>query len=152
MRAMTSPFARLPSTRGTTSLAPLQGAVTVLAAALMLAGCAARVPEVPVVTESAAPEVEPVQAETVAASEPVEVAVQEEGEVAAAPAAPVFNRDDVLWIQQRLQELGYYNNAVDGAVGQATRNAVRAYQQDQDIRADGRPTRELRDFMWRNGG
>ena len=63
-----------------------------------------------------------------------------------------YAREDVVWIQQRLQELGYYTGAVDGSAGQATRNAIEAYQQDQGVAPDGKPTAELRDFMWRNGG
>ena len=70
-----------------------------------------------------------------------------------APAiSPDANRGDVLWIQQRLQELGYYQGPVDGNAGNATRAAIQGYQRDQGIVADGQPTAELREFMWRNGG
>jgi hypothetical protein len=70
----------------------------------------------------------------------------------ASPAKPRYNRDDVRWIQQRLAELGYYNGTVDGAYGRVTREAIKAYQVDQELEQDGRPTPELREFMWRNGG
>lgn len=73
------------------------------------------------------------------------------GEQAEIPTPKVEN-GDVVWIQKRLQQLGYYNGPVDGAVGQATRSAVEAYQQDQGLESDGQPTTELREFMWRNGG
>ena len=63
-----------------------------------------------------------------------------------------YNSGDVAWIQQRLQDLGYYQGDVDGEVGKATREAIKQYQQDQDVESDGRPTAELREFMWRNGG
>ena len=63
-----------------------------------------------------------------------------------------FAREDVLWIQQRLQDLGYYEGAIDGAAGRATREAIEAYQQDQGVTPDGKPTADLREFMWRNGG
>jgi hypothetical protein len=68
------------------------------------------------------------------------------------PVRPRYNRDDVLWIQQRLEELGYYTGPVDGAFGRGTREAIKAYQADQELEQDGRPTAELRNFMWRNGG
>ena len=63
-----------------------------------------------------------------------------------------YNRDDVIWIQQRLKDLGYYDGPVDGSAGKATRNAVMEYQREQDVPADGQPTAELREFMWLNGG
>ena len=66
--------------------------------------------------------------------------------------APTYNTGDVIWIQQRLKDLGYYEGPVDGSVGSATRNAVIEYQRDQDVTADGKPTSELREFMWLNGG
>lgn len=81
-----------------------------------------------------------------AVTEPVEV------ELPPAPAKPTYKKDDVLWIQQRLEELGYYTGAIDGAYGQGTREAIKAYQVDQELEQDGRPTPELRDYMWRNGG
>ena len=92
--------------------------------------------------------------EETAPPEPVaEAAVTpEEGVRPELPAEPVYARDDVLWIQQRLQELGYYDGEVDGAVGAGTREAVKAYQADQGLQSDGKPTAELREFMWRNGG
>jgi len=72
--------------------------------------------------------------------------------VAVKPDEPDYDKDNVLWIQQRLQELGYYEGPVDGSVGSATRDAISDYQTEQGLEADGKPTGELRDFMWRNGG
>ena len=68
------------------------------------------------------------------------------------PVKPKYKKEDVLWIQQRLEELGYYTGAVDGSYGKVTREAIKAYQVDQELEQDGRPTPELRDYMWRNGG
>ena len=65
---------------------------------------------------------------------------------------PEFDHDDVIWIQQRLKDLGYYNGSVDGVVGQVTRGAIKDYQRDQAVTANGVPSAELREFMWRNGG
>jgi hypothetical protein len=98
-----------------------------------------------------------------------EPAIEGQGpELPAAPAEPVeqpspqteispvvqpeYDAEDVAWIQQRLQDLGYYQGDIDGEVGKATRNAIKQYQQDQDVESDGQPTAELREFMWRNGG
>jgi len=73
-------------------------------------------------------------------------------ELPSEPVKPRYKKDDVLWIQQRLEELGYYTGAVDGSYGKVTREAIKAYQSDQELQQDGRPTPELRDYMWRNGG
>jgi len=104
--------------------------------------------ESPAISVVPEPVAEP-QVEAVAPSETMPV--EKEGTVAPPPKV-LYKREDVLWIQQRLQELGYYGGNIDGAVGSATRDAVKAYQRDQDIREDGRPTTQLREFMWRNGG
>jgi hypothetical protein len=81
----------------------------------------------------------------------VAAADQNAGEQAEIPA-PKVRHGDIVWIQERLQELGYYNGRADGAVGKATQSAVKVYQQDQGLESDGQLTPELREFMWRNGG
>ena len=68
------------------------------------------------------------------------------------PPIPQAKRGDIVWIQERLQELGYYQGPVDGSVGKATREAIGAYQVDQGLEPTGNPSADLRDFMWRNGG
>lgn len=65
---------------------------------------------------------------------------------------PASQRGDVRWMQQRLKEWGYYPGPIDGRAGQATRDAIRAYQLDQALPQDGAATPTLQDFMWRNGG
>ena len=138
-------------------------AIAMASLLVSLSACAVAKPEM----TSPEQEQEP-QGELPAAVVPVPEAVAEPQVEAAAPGEPMpeenkagtvtppprvlYNREDVLWIQQRLQELGYYSGNIDGAVGSATRDAVKAYQRDQDIREDGRPTTQLREFMWRNGG
>ncbi len=104
--------------------------------------------------EVAAPAiVEPVPEPAPEVASPAPEPAQEPAVVEPAPAvAPAYNSEDVIWIQRRLQELGYYAGSVDGRAGKGTREAVRAYQRDQDITVDGRPTAELREYMWRNGG
>jgi peptidoglycan hydrolase-like protein with peptidoglycan-binding domain len=91
------------------------------------------------------------QAEVPAAEVPAAEIPATEVQAAEVPA-PEVGHSDVVWIQERLQELGYYNGSVDGSVGQATQSAVEAYQQDQGLATDGQATAELREFMWRNGG
>jgi hypothetical protein len=129
-------------------------------AALLLAGCAATPPApAPAPAEppaAAVVEVPPEPAPAAAAEPAVEPPAEPPGEVAVVPPPPppppAWKRDDVLWIQQRLQDLGYYDGAIDGAVGPGTRRAIREYQKDQDVTADGQPSAALREFMWRNGG
>lgn len=137
-----------------------QIAVLLTTVTLVLGGCVARMNDTEQSATETAPEVVPAAeaVETVVVDEAAEVAEpapqQADDATSAMPAEneTVYDTDDVIWIQQRLRELGYYDRKVDGAVGPGTREAVRAYQQDQSIRVDGQPTRELRDFMWRNGG
>ncbi|MEE4184333.1 MAG: peptidoglycan-binding domain-containing protein [Gammaproteobacteria bacterium] len=122
----------------------------------LLAGCAVQPPVAgPAPAEPAAAEVVEVPPAPAPAPEPVvETVAEPPGEMAdiPPPPAPTWKRDDVLWIQQRLLDLGYYDGAVDGAVGPGTRKAIREYQKDQDVTADGQPSSALREFMWRNGG
>ena len=40
-------------------------------------------------------------------------------------------------IQQALKNAGYYNGNVDGKIGPGTRNAVKAFQRDNGLEADG---------------
>lgn len=130
-----------------------------LAVLASVAGCAMPAAEIvepapaqPAVAEPAAP-VEPQATELEVIPELVtEPAAEAAGELPDLPPAPSYKRDDVIWIQERLQELGYYDGSVDGAFGNATRSAIREYQEDQGVTPDGKPTSELREFMWRNGG
>jgi len=109
--------------------------------------------------EDSTVDVQPVEATAAPVSTTVEEPVVEEpaegkiAEVIPPPdAAPETDPEDVIWIQQRLQELGYYDGSVDGSVGQGTKDAVKTYQQDQGLTVDGQPSAKLRKFMWRNGG
>ena len=45
--------------------------------------------------------------------------------------------DEVVAIQQKLKEKGYYNYTVDGIFGTRTRNAVISFQRDNRLAADG---------------
>lgn len=46
-------------------------------------------------------------------------------------------------IQAGLTELGYSTGPIDGSMGSQTEAAIRAYQRDQKLLVDGRPTFEL---------
>lgn len=45
--------------------------------------------------------------------------------------------DEVIQIQTRLRNWGYYNGAVDGVYGTGTYQAVRSFQQKNGLKADG---------------
>ena len=86
------------------------------------------------------------------AAEPEPEPVIEQPEEVPADARPATPTGDVVWIQRRLKDLGYYSGPIDGDAGGATRRAIREYQADQGLTTTGIPTPELQDFMWRNGG
>jgi peptidoglycan hydrolase-like protein with peptidoglycan-binding domain len=43
-----------------------------------------------------------------------------------------------MWVQEGLQNMGFYNGAIDGSFGQGSRNAVRSYQTAIGVPATGR--------------
>lgn len=45
--------------------------------------------------------------------------------------------DEVIAIQKKLNELGYYNGSIDGSFGTNTKKAVIAFQRDNNLSADG---------------
>lgn len=45
--------------------------------------------------------------------------------------------DDVIALQTRLQELGYYSGEIDGQYGNGTKEAVKLFQQQNGLDADG---------------
>ena len=54
-----------------------------------------------------------------------------------------LNRDEILELQTLLNGLGYDAGTADGLFGSATRRAVRAFQAQQNLPADGFPTAAL---------
>ena len=68
--------------------------------------------------------------------------------VTAAPATPTRTppslqvgfkgSSEVRRLQKRLKELGYYNGSVDGDFGKGTEAAVKAFQKDNGLSADGK--------------
>lgn len=54
-----------------------------------------------------------------------------------------LSRKDALLIQRTLSSLGYYKDKIDGMVGLKSREAIREYQKDTGIPADGYPSDAL---------
>lgn len=65
--------------------------------------------------------------------------VEAEAEPGPQPAAADARRPPVRAIQRRLRALGYRPGPVDGVAGPRTREAIRAYQRDVGLAADGEP-------------
>jgi membrane-bound lytic murein transglycosylase B len=53
-----------------------------------------------------------------------------------------ISRETVIDIQNRLMRLGLYKDEADGLLGPKTRSALRLFQQQQALPADGHPTQE----------
>ena len=62
---------------------------------------------------------------------------------AARPAGPQSDRATLADLQARLKGLGYDPGPADGQMGPKTRAAIRAYQKDAGIKADGQVTASL---------
>lgn len=56
---------------------------------------------------------------------------------------PALSRDQIIRLQKTLNDQGYDSGKADGIMGSATRSAIRAYQQDQQMVADGYPSGKL---------
>src|SRR6185369_2663114 len=54
-----------------------------------------------------------------------------------------LSRDTVIDLQTRLAKLGFYTDEADGLLGPKTRSAVRLFQKQAGLPADGHPTPEL---------
>ncbi|MDH3792162.1 MAG: peptidoglycan-binding protein [Rhodospirillales bacterium] len=62
---------------------------------------------------------------------------------AARPAGPRVDRASLSDLQARLRDLGYDPGPADGQMGPKTRAAIRAYQKDEGLKADGQVTASL---------
>ncbi len=56
------------------------------------------------------------------------------------PSGPRLRREQVAALQERLNEKGYDSGPVDGMPGPMTRRAIRRYQQERGMVADGYPS------------
>lgn len=63
-----------------------------------------------------------------------------------------LNREQTLELQTLLNSLGYDAGTPDGLFGSATRRAVRAFQADRGLPADGFPTAQLLDQVRQRAG
>lgn len=58
---------------------------------------------------------------------------------------------DVQKLQQRLIELGYLNDRADGSYGNNTKNAVSAFQEENDLEPDGVASPETQAVLFNEG-
>ena len=63
----------------------------------------------------------------------------EQGLVQALPELPAYNRDDIMKLQAKLNEMGHDVGKPDGIIGPATRAGIREYQIGNNMIADGFP-------------
>lgn len=65
------------------------------------------------------------------------------------PALHNGSQGEKVWkLQERLQELGYYTDAVDGQFGQGTKDAVIAFQKKNGLDADGYAGEETQRILY----
>ena len=70
-------------------------------------------------------------------------------EVTPEPALKNGSQGEKVWkLQERLQVLGYYTDAVDGQFGQGTRDAVIAFQKKNGLEADGYAGEETQKVLY----
>ena len=58
--------------------------------------------------------------------------------------------EDKFELQELLRDTGFYSGPIDGQIGSGTKKAIRQFQQQQGMAADGRPSQNLLDAL-RNG-
>ena len=56
--------------------------------------------------------------------------------------------DDVVALQERLTELGYYNGLINGRYDSETQKAVKTFQKDNGLKADGIASRGLQELLF----
>jgi len=65
------------------------------------------------------------------------------------PALHNGSQGEKVWkLQERLRDLGYYTDAVDGQFGPGTRDAVIAFQQKNGLEADGYAGEETQKVLY----
>ncbi len=60
-----------------------------------------------------------------------------------------MSREDVIEMQQRLAQGGFYSGSADGLAGSGTRDALRAFQRLRGLPADGYPSLQMLDVLRR---
>lgn len=56
--------------------------------------------------------------------------------------------EDVYWLQMKLAELGYYTGTVTGVYYKGTTAAVKAFQKDHELKADGEASVEMQEKLY----
>lgn len=77
------------------------------------------------------------QSEIGAAEERIGALQEEEGVIKSIYRTPSGFELPAVNIQKALKKAGYYNGALDGKIGPATRDALMAFQKDNGLGADG---------------
>lgn len=77
------------------------------------------------------------QGELGATEERISALQEEEGVITSIYRTPSGFELPAVNIQKALKKAGYYNGALDGKIGPGTRDAIRAFQQDNGLTADG---------------
>jgi len=77
------------------------------------------------------------QSELGATEERIGALQEEEGVIRSIYRTPSGFELPAVNIQKALKKAGYYSGALDGKVGPATRDAIKAFQQDNGLTADG---------------
>ena len=65
------------------------------------------------------------------------------------PVLRVGSQGEEVWqVQERLSQLGYYKGAIDGQYGEGTQAAVKLFQQQHGLGADGVFGQQTREMLW----
>lgn len=77
------------------------------------------------------------ESELVATEQRIGTLQEEEGVIAGIYRTPSGFELPAVNIQKALKKAGYYDGKLDGKIGPATRDAIRAFQKDNGLGADG---------------
>ena len=58
-------------------------------------------------------------------------------DVDALPIKPDLKNDDISFVQKVLKKQGFYNGNIDGILGKDTKKAIKSYQKNNNLVADG---------------
>jgi peptidoglycan hydrolase-like protein with peptidoglycan-binding domain len=63
------------------------------------------------------------------------------------PRSYTYTPSTAAQVQRKLKDLGYYNGAVDGAIGPMSREAIQYYQEQNGLELTGQIDRALLDSL-----
>jgi len=55
-----------------------------------------------------------------------------------------YEKETISWVQQSLQTLGYYEGEVTGTLDDATKGAIKNFQEGHGLKVDGMPGEETK--------